>query len=85
MDDLQQVLDEHAALNEKYNKLLAFIDSPEYQKLGPITRGVLLSQREWMFRYSDALEQRINLFKNPEPLPVEPPPTEDAPAQEHES
>lgn len=58
----QRVIEEKQELDKKLKALQEFIGGKQFASLDDVNRGLLLSQREWMFRYSDVLEQRINLF-----------------------
>lgn len=58
----QRVIDEKAQLDERTEKLTAFLGTRAYAELADIDRELLLCQRMHMRAYSSFLSQRIERF-----------------------
>ena len=62
-DHEQRVVDELAALNDKKDKLKAFIDDEnKFKKLDTVDAALLLEQYTVMEQYSAILQKRIEKF-----------------------
>lgn len=63
MQDWQQrVIDEKTALDEKLNKLEAFLEGEGFESLGNKDKTLLEHQAHWMNGYSGILGERIRRF-----------------------
>lgn len=64
-DHEQRVVDELVALNDKKDKLKAFIDTaPGFKKLDQIDSALLLEQYAVMEQYANILQKRIEKFSS---------------------
>lgn len=61
----QRVMDEHAELGDKTEKLAAFFCSPTFLKLDGAEKSRLRAQMDVMITYSNILAERINAFTEP--------------------
>jgi len=59
----ERVVKEQADLNEKINKLNAFIGGDIFNGLPEEDRALLEEQSRWMSAYSGVLRERIKRFK----------------------
>lgn len=59
----QRVIDEKKALDEKIEKLDAFLDTDLFRSLSPDDGSLLMNQQHHMKAYSQVLAQRIERFK----------------------
>ena len=65
MEDYQKrVVEEVQSLNEKIQKLIAFIDTETFKLMAPEDSEILTEQLEHMKKYSSVLEERIERFDN---------------------
>ena len=63
MEDWQQrVVDEYRALDEKVEKLEAFLESEAFDKLELVDRTLLIQQHNAMSLYAHVLNSRIERF-----------------------
>ena len=58
----KRVVDEETELNDRLNKLRAFIGGPDYLRLDTNERGLLHEQLAHMKGYSEVLARRIKAF-----------------------
>lgn len=58
----QRVVDEKSSLDEKIEKLVAFMDSDASQVLSLTEEDDLEEQLRYMQKYSEVLERRISRF-----------------------
>ena len=58
----QRVVDEKAALDEKLNALLVFLDGDIFEGLSQVDQALLTVQAKLMASYSTVLASRISLF-----------------------
>lgn len=61
---VQRVIVEHEELKEKRVKLVAFIETPQFDVLPIQHCNLLIKQKDAMTDYMDVLEQRIALLKS---------------------
>ena len=55
----ERLIEEQAQLNEKHEKLVAFIASENFQKIDPVQMTLLNIQEKAMQTYSQCLLERI--------------------------
>lgn len=60
----QRVIDERLELNNRRNKLIAFIETLAFQQLPPADRRRLQQQEYVMGLYSEILGERISAFSD---------------------
>lgn len=60
-DFVKRMIEEYDSLQEKYNKLLAFMKTENFNKLDKVNFELLIQQQRIMYKYLDVLKKRIDL------------------------